>query len=454
MSTNNKLSPDYIHELFSLCLKDKEIFEIVKSNLEYSYLPDKNYKTLWKYILNYNNTDSNKGLPSIGILAQTYQTDADIVSILDKIKKIGVVDRQSFLDHFGEFLNRCLFIEFANNSVDLYNRGEREEAYKMAFEFTQKFNKFSVKETFYKTIFKGFKDRWADRQAKLESELVGSIKRVVFGIDEMDARCGLLQPGDTVCLLAQSGKGKSQFLKSIGIANARRGCLVAHFQLEGTEEECTTAYDSAWTGALYQKIETTALTDEEVEKLSKISRKIEGDIILDVAEKFDSLSMSEIDKRIEEMEKIYGKIDVIILDYLEKGSPGDGRKYPATNDGERMRREAIAEKFKNICVKYRAVGFTATQANDIKRELLDNPEFVLTRNHIAEFKALVNSFSFFFTHNMTSTEYDENLARIWVDKLRKRKANFVIRIATAYSSSRYYNKKRTLELFGHYEKTA
>lgn len=416
--------------------------------MNYSYLPDKPYKELWKFMLSFQSTSSTGAMPSIGIISQAYQTDKDILHIVGQIKRVGVLDKHDFLNQFSLFLNRCFFIEFTTNSVDLFNQGKKEEAFEAAFEFTKKFNSFQVKETFYQSVFKGYEERQRERNLKQHEEEMGSERRVIFGIDEMDAKCGLLKPGDSILFLAQSGKGKSQFLKHLAITNARRGCRVAHFQLEGTKEECTTAYDSSWTGALYQNIESNILTTEQIENFTNISRKVEGDIYIDVAEQFNSISMKDLDDRVGEMIKLYGDIDLIIIDYLEKAQPGDGRKYAATSDGERMRREAVGDKIKNIGVKYNAVTATATQANNISKDKLNNPEFTLTREHIADFKALINSFSFFFTHNMTDEEYDNNFARIYIDKLRKRKSNFVVRIATNYARSRYYDRKKTLQIFG------
>ena len=112
-----------------------------------------------------------------------------------------------------------------------------------------------------------------------------------------------------------------------------------------------------------------------------------------------------------------------------------------------MRREAIADKFKNICTEFLIRGATATQATDIDPSDFNRPEYVMTRHNISGAKGLVNSFSYVFTFNQTLSEYSNETGRIYVDKMREYKANKIIYIATKFNKSRFYDNIRTIKLF-------
>jgi len=133
----------------------------------------------------------------------------------------------------------------------------------------------------------------------------------------------------------------------------------------------------------------------------------------------------------------------VLIDYLELLDLGNGIQY--NKDQERFRRKEIAERLKNLAVEFKLVISTVTQANNVAKEIWDNPTEVMTRENIAEAKALVDPMSFFFTLNRTRDETSKNILRIFTDKIRDYKGNRVITIKTAYDFDKFYDHFNTMK---------
>ena len=142
------------------------------------------------------------------------------------------------------------------------------------------------------------------------------------------------------------------------------------------------------------------------------------------------------------MEKLYGKIDVIIIDYLELLEVGDGHVY--TPGEERFRQAKLAKGMKMLAMEFNAVVHTATQANNIPDENKQDPEFVITRSNLSEDKGKIRPFDIFITINQTRDEAKEEVMRLHTDKLRDYKNGNPIRICNNFAYARFYDRKRTL----------
>jgi len=440
----NQLTSDFLIELFCLCIKNKQVYENIAPFIEYSYFPSEPYKKIWKNLTNRYSLDQS--LPSLGILSQTFETDEKILDILKQIKVCNPPILDMFLTAFEDFIKKCMFVKYYEEVAISYNKGDKEGAFAMTIQFSADLQAFTLKKPYYEPIFSKFADRY---QEKYLNNLLQSVSVdnfiFSFGIDEIDFYAGTPKKGDLILITAESGKGKSQMLKWIAISNARKGAKVLHFQLEGTKEECYEAYDAAWTGSFQIDIENTTLSEEKLKNIHAIAAKIQGEIYVECPGQFDSISCVDIDHKITELEKIYGKFQLIVIDYCELTEPGDGKKYSPKE--ERFRREAIVNRFKNIAVKHDLILATATQATDVNIAERKLPDFKLTRSNISEFKGIVRPFSYHFTINHTDTEYEQSLARIYCDKFRKRRSGQTVKIATGFDRQRFYNKKRTFELF-------
>jgi murein tripeptide amidase MpaA len=139
---------------------------------------------------------------------------------------------------------------------------------------------------------------------------------------------------------------------------------------------------------------------------------------------------------------MYGHIDLVTIDYLEKIQPISNYQYKPSE--ERERRKLLADQMKNIALEFKTRILTATQASTIEASQWNDPNFVMTRFNISEVKALVDPFSFVFTLNQTGDEYESRYMRIYGDKIRNYPAKQTIGIYQAYHFEKFYDRKKTI----------
>lgn len=444
-----KFQENFLIELFAWCFRKRDILDICIKNLQYQYIHQEQYKHIWKGIKSHYET-TNK-IPTIGIIAQAYTDKREVIECLNKIKQVQLGEIEDILTQFEQFIKDCYFQEQYDKITDTYNQKDKVGAYSLIKEAGEFLFNFSVKKdtVFYDRVFGRYDERMRERAINPSQELYKN--KCPFFIDEIDEILrGGCNKGDTWLALAQSGVGKSKLLKWVGVNNARIGNRVLHIQAEGSKKECMDLYDATWSGQrLYEIEEGFCSRDEKlVNKLKKVVRDItnnNGEIYVYASEQFDTLSMRDIRNIIIDVEKLYGKLDLVLIDYLDEVDSGDGKKYSVSE--ERQKRNATAKKMKNIAVEFDVCVGTATQASKVNIEQLNNPQFIMTRNDISEGKGLLQSFSYFFTMNQTKDEYDNSIIRLFFDKIRKYKGQKLITIAQAYDYEKFYDRKRTLELF-------
>lgn len=440
------LATNFVVELIAAALERRTVFEIVKQYLKFSYLQEEAEKKLWQWVT--KRYDLTGKVPTIGQIQQQFVDDE---RVLEKLEEIGDVEidknggYELIIDSFEKFIKKMKFLEVNDKIADTYNRGDKEGAWELFVKSAEDFSKFSIQDAKFETVFGDF----AERQAKRKSEDWNFRYKIPTGIDELDYRLGGEsggpETGECVLWLGDSGAGKSQCLTSVGIAAARQGFRVAHFQLEGTKEQCLNRYDAAWTGTLYQDVKLGNITAKKMEVTKRIIKKLrKTDIIVSSEETFNAKTLVDIRRELKEMEKKYGKIDVIIIDYLELLELGDGHRY--TPSEERFRQAKLAKGMKMLAMEFNAVVHTATQSSNIPEEQKNDPEFVITRAQLSEDKGKIRPFDIFVTINQTRDEAKEEIMRLHTDKLRDYKNGEPIHIANNFSYARFYDRKRTIEL--------
>ena len=442
------LASAYIVELLALAMKRRSIFDIVKAYLKFSYLQDEAQKKLWQWIVK---TETRTGrIPTWGAVQQQFGEDDAVLDVLDAISEVEIDDDDLKNDNvklegFEKFIKKMKFLEVNDRITDLYNQGKKEQAWAEFVKGAEEFNNFTIQSAKFETVFGDF----AERQALRQSEDYNKRFKVPTGIDELDWRLGGAtggpETGEFVLWLGESGRGKSQLLVHLGVTAARHGHRVAHFQLEGTKEQCLNRYDAAWTGTLYSEVKVGNIPPKKMEVTRKIVEKLcRTDVIVSSEETFNVKTIGDIRRELNEMEKTYGKIDVILIDYLELSEPGDGHNYSPNE--ERFRQSKLAKACKMLAMEYNAVVHAATQTNDIPRESRNDPDFVITRSNLNEDKGKVRPADIFVTLNQTDDEYAEDIMRLHTDKLRDYQNGTPIHICTNFAHARFYDRKRTMEI--------
>ena len=440
------LATNFVVELIAAALERRTVFEIVKQYLKFSYLQEEAEKKLWQWVT--KRYDLTGKVPTIGQIQQQFVDDERVLEKLEEIGDVEIDENGGYeliIYSFEKFIKKMKFLEVNDKIADTYNRGDKEGAWELFVKSAEDFSKFSIQDAKFETVFGDF----AERQAKRKSEDWNFRYKIPTGIDELDYRLGGEiggpETGECVLWLGDSGAGKSQCLTSVGIAAARQGFRVAHFQLEGTKEQCLNRYDAAWTGTLYQDVKLGNITAKKMEVTKRIINKLrKTDIIVSSEETFNAKTLVDIRRELKEMEKRYGKIDVIIIDYLELLELGDGHRY--TPSEERFRQAKLAKGMKMLAMEFNAVVHTATQSSNIPEEQKNDPEFIITRAQLSEDKGKIRPFDIFVTINQTRDEAKEEIMRLHTDKLRDYKNGEPIHIANNFSYARFYDRKRTIEL--------
>lgn len=452
MADEQRLNENFLTELFRLCLKKKEIIDICKKVLKYQYLPNAEYKEIWKQIQ--REYDLTNTIPSVGVLYERCKGKDKVINLLEDIKNTEEPNERQIVRALENFIKDSICIDFYDNFQDLYVKDKRDKAIELLYETSQKLNTFSLNSEYvFSSVFKDFRDRQYDRKIEkaIRSEEEDYIRvSPIYGIDELDA---LYPPDENDCVLfaAQSGVGKTTYFIHSAIENARRGLKVLFITGEGTKREMEERFDACWTARQRMDIKNANLTDEEIAKLSQTAEKITalgGDIFFYVFEEFGTPSLLDVLGLIQDFIKKYGcPPDLLLLDYLELFNPSKGN-FSVGELKERM--QALAREVNNLT---KATGIrltiTASQCSDVDKNLLNSEEFVLTRNDLKGDKNLIDAFSLFWTLNQTDVEYDNDTMRIAVDKTRhsSKKVKKIIHIATDYENGRFYNRKRTLQEF-------
>jgi hypothetical protein len=446
---NKSLNKDFLLEFFKASLLNASILETGRAHLKFSYLPDQSYKKVWKIILDHYSVQGRP--PSIGILGQIATDHPEVLSLVADVKAIGMPNRDDLLEQLELYIKNAKFQVAYDELYETFSKGDKEEAYKQLKDYADEIHEFSIKGQYFDKVFSGFDSRLterrviADNPTKIENNF-----KIPFGIPELDhITRGGISATDTACFLAQSGVGKSKVLKYLGVHAARLGYRIAHFQFEGSKKECLDLYDGTWSGVLMHNLEQGIVTEQQEKRIQKIVQDMKtgigGEIYVEAFEQFGSASLVDVRNSIIELEKLYGKIHLVLIDYLEKVEPGDGKRY--TVDQEKQRREAVAQKMKNLAVEFETRVITATQAHGIEKKLLDNPEFVMDRYNTSMGKNLLDPFSFFLTMNQTEDEKESKMMRIYCDKLRKYKSKQVVPIMQDYDKEKFCDIRETRKRF-------
>lgn len=444
MAKNDVLASNFVVELFAAALDRRTTFDIVRQYLKFSYLQVESEKKLWQWVT--KRYDLTGKVPTIGQIQQQFQEDESVLETLEEISDVEIDENEGhelIIDTFEKFIKKMKFLEANDKIADIYNRGDKDKAWETFVKYAEDFSKFSIQDAKFETVFGDF----AERQARRRSDEWQFRFKIPTGIDEIDYRLGGEsggpETGECVLWLGDSGAGKSQCLVSVGISAARQGFRVAHFQLEGTKEQCLNRYDAAWTGTLYQDVKLGNITAKKMEVTKRIVKKLKKtDIIVSSEETFNAKTLNDVRREVKEMEKKHGKIDVIIIDYLELLEVGDGHNY--TPGEERFRQAKLAKGMKMLAMEFNAVVHTATQSSSINEEQKNDPEFVITRANLSEDKGKIRPFDIFITINQTRDEAKEEIMRLHTDKLRDYKNGDPIHICNNFSYARFYDRKRTL----------
>lgn len=433
------LDYDFLMELLKGCLQDKEFLNTVVTHCKSTYIPEGAVEIVFKEISQQYRLEDKK--PTIGTLKLALRKQRKAAEIVEELKDMDKVDIDQMTSKLSEFIKQAMFIETYNEVGKEFNKGNNQQAYKIFAKQGQAALEFTLHNERFTRVIGDFDKRQVERITGDDDEIF-KVRTMIDGLDKMSR--GGFETKQFVLAMAGSKGTKSIWLIHLGVSAMRQGYAVAHFQIEGTKKEVLQRYDSAWTGTLYSQVGTGDLNASE-KKLKKIARVIDSvgkeDIYVHAAENFGTMNMDEIYRIVYELKK---KVDikVVIIDYLDLINPDAGYYSPSD---ERFRQTKTAQKMKAMAMDLNVLVASVTQSTIVDDDLRNDPQFVITRNHLAEDKGKVRPVDVLMSFNRTDDEEENGTLRIHIDAARDYKRIKTLTIKQNLRRMRFYDRKGTID---------
>ena len=446
------LSTSFLEELIRLLFLRKSLLDKVIPHLKFQYLPSPELKQIYKDVTNHYSLTGT--LPTIGIVYEKNKDNDKLLTVLNRIRECEIVDPQTLLVQLEKYIKDVRFAELWDQVMTKHQSGEKEQAVKMMAEGSQEIVEFSILKdngNFLK-VFEDFQKVQLEKQIKKEENVI-NYSKIPTGILPIDIITeGGFDRKDTVLWIMRSGVGKSTVLKYIGMHGCRLGLKVLHLQFEGSAAEAYDKYTQVWSALSYSVTKNGNIETDKYHKLLSIAQDMvvmKQDISIKSFEQFGEANMVMVRDTVVEYIKENGVApDMLIVDSIDLADPGDGIKYGADVQSIKMKINNSSRKFKNICSEFNMCGITATQTSDVKEDVHNDPNKVITRSDSMGDKNVANSYSYVITGNQTRDEEKRRTMRLYLDKSRYYNPHSrIFPICTNFQIGRFFDLQRTRKVY-------
>jgi replicative DNA helicase len=157
------------------------------------------------------------------------------------------------------------------------------------------------------------------------------------------------QPGDLIIIAGRPSMGKTAFASNIAEHIAiRQGLPVGIFSLEMSSSQLALRMLGSYGKINQQKLRTGKLSDQDWSDLTEVVQKVsESPLHIDET---GAISPLEIRARARRLHRVYGKLELIIVDYLQLMSTGSSNENRATEISEISRSLKSLAKELNVPV--------------------------------------------------------------------------------------------------------
>ena len=441
--TLNNLSSD---EVLAMMIKDKDFGLTAKKYLDPSFLPTKQHINIYNSI---NADFFNRGSSSWGSVYQQLGRDNDSKNLLMSMKELEV-SKEVCVNSLESFLLDKKSREVYTKYGKYFEANKPEKAFEALLEFSKYKDNLSLNAEMVSGLIETLDQTEEERK---NTEGTTPLSTGVRPLDHFT--WGGIREKELWMFMADSGGGKSTLLRYIGIQALMQGKKVLHFQAEDSRDACLSLYKATLFGVNSSEFMFNSLdkaTNKRIEEeIKNYKKELVSDLYVKAFEQFGSASILDCYNTIKEMTNKYGHFDLILFDYLDEFEAGDGKKYSTSADGLRAQKTSVLKSMKNIALEFNTRVITATQSNNITKESKNNPSFFLTRENIAENKALIRPLNLFCTLNQTYNELETNderdfeVVRMFIDKYRTGKDKILFQIAQRRNQSQFYVDKETCE---------
>jgi replicative DNA helicase len=439
-------------EILSLMINDRDAGLVVSENFDITFLPTAEHQSIYQAIRHSYFKDNSA---TWGGVYELLTQNKEALNLLMSIKKIDV-DSKAVFSGIENYLKDRKFKKLYDKQYSVYKKEDSFEKFneikKLFQEYLDYCDKINLSAELTRGLIETLEETEQERLYRKNSTPLS------LGIKPLDHYTfGGIREGELWLLLSDSGGGKSTCLRYMGIQALLQGKRVLHFQAEDSKQACVDLYKSTLfqinsSRFMFNTLDK-ASNDKIAQQVKEFQKNMVSDLYIEAFEEFGSASLTDCYSKIKKLEKKYGKFDLIIFDYLDEIEMGDGKSYGTDNEGVRAKKSAVCKGMKNIALEFNTRVITATQSNNITLTDKNNPDFYLTRENIADNKALIRPVNLFFTITQTYAEAETNsdrdyeIARIFIDKYRTGKDKISFKIAQSRNNSQFYNDKQTCENF-------
>jgi len=182
----------------------------------------------------------------------------------------------------------------------------------------------------------------------------GEIKRVTTGFIDIDKLMngGLTAP-NMIIVAARPGQGKTSLITNIAYNAANKGSRVAFFTLEMANKQLGIRLTSMLSGIPYGNIESGRMTDAQWKVYTSTYETIEN-LPIYLCD-LPSIRPSQIRRTLRTLEAKYGKMDLVIIDYLQL------QHADIKTDNRVLEVGSITHELKSMCKEFDVPMLVAAQ---------------------------------------------------------------------------------------------
>lgn len=428
------------HEVLHYMLKSKDNFHTVSHWIKPEQIADEGLSELFEELYHYQKM--RKKLPTMAILEHRLKANKPALKHLAEVASVVKVDEEKLLPELEDLIRKMIFVADYDRVGQAFNKSRtKEKAYAIWKKSNEKLEAVSLARNRVSQVFGGFQKRTIKKKFEDRSERF----LIPFGIDELDHYLRGMEEGNYTLVLGDTGVGKTTFLIHTAITATRYGHNALFFHAgDGKKDEVLDRFDASWTGYDYWAMrDFKNIPEDKYERWKRAVSKVTGEIYVEAIEGFEQRpNIRDIRALLVNFQKQGVPIGLVAVDYLELCDPMD------TSWGNEEQRQAqVSRELKQIGVEFGCSVVSATQAKRINKELLNDPNFFISRDDIGESYSKIKPTDFFFTFNQTYDEKSKKILRIFVDKARFFESKFHIKIIQNLSKSRFYNSQATRRKF-------
>ena len=338
-------------------------------------------------------------------------------------------DDEYVREQIVEWARQTSFMVAQHASVDAWNKGDREAAYKQMMEFADAVNQLQIGVADRGWFFDEFDSRQSRRRASQSEDVFPS------GIEALDrAMGGGGRKGEIEIPVAYSGIGKTFWCVHRGSNACYQYRRVLHFVLEGGRTKTEDRYDARFLNALYSQVKRGDLEADSYNRAMLHQERLRQMLVTrgtgDLRDGW-SANCAWVNAEVDFLRQAHGWVpDMIVVDY--------GDLLAEEGDSEYQRQKVGFRKLKHLSERIDFPGhrgYFVVSPSQAQRPSkgADEKEHVIRPRDIADSYEKVRVADVVLSLNRTVAEKEAGQARVHLAKYRDAEDGETVRVKTDYT---------------------